>query len=613
MAQDKLNCKAIAPGVEKGRLNLSDQHMPKKGPDCPPPRELADEIDRFQENLEKVCDDIQKDIEHLDEQKKFSEAGILRAHVSILKDQMFQERVHEFIHQCQNKAEDAVEHVTEEMASLFDKSDDPVFSQRGADFRDLANRLKDRMLPYNQKLQAADGDVVALPELFPSQVIKASRQGVRAFIIETGTPFAHSAILAKSFQIPVVLVDTLTVLKGRDGAFTLVDATNEHLLIEPSEDELAGLADSPAYVPVPKENLPVRLWLNITDPAQLRGINWKGIEGVGMYRTEMPFIQKQHNFPTEKEQRDIYKELFSLCGHQPVTVRLVEVGGDKPLEHMTMGPEENPQLGLRGPRLYHYHPEIMTTQLRAVLRAGSSLTDLRIMLPFTESVEVLDFMIRLRDQALESLWKEGVDFCEQFQTGILIETPAAVRSAGKLLASADFCCVGTNDLVQYLFAVDRNNPNVEFMYQPHHPIILRVLRELLEKAQKAGKTLTICGEIAGDPRIIPLLVGLGIEDISVNVGALQKIMPLLTELDVEECINMSETALEAETAEEVGEMLDQRHGTVDRKQVDHSGFIDPVCKMRVDAEEAPFNQKVGNRRYYFCSRHCRDIFVRTLQ
>ncbi len=263
----------------------------------------------------------------------------------------------------------------------------------------------------------------------------------------------------------------------------------------------------------------IRVWVSIVDPDQLETVDWTGIEGVGLYRSEALFLRYREDFPTEQEQFGVYRRLFGLAGNRPVVFRTLDLGADKPVEHMRFGPQENPCLGLRAHRLFRFHPEILVTQIRALLRAAHGGHGLRLMYPMIESIEQLRFVRGLVGTAMQSLAEEGLPFQRDFRQGVLIETPSAAWSFARLLEAVDFASVGTNDLVQYLFAVERNAANVADLYQPEHPVMLQVIQTLAEQAAAAGKPLSICGEMAADPAVLPVLVGLGVTDISVVASA----------------------------------------------------------------------------------------------
>jgi phosphoenolpyruvate-protein kinase (PTS system EI component)/YHS domain-containing protein len=277
---------------------------------------------------------------------------------------------------------------------------------------------------------------------------------------------------------------------------------------------------------------------------------------------------------------------------------------------MCYGPEENPKLGLRAHRLYRFHPELLRTQVRALLAAAAGWDGrLRLMYPLVNTMDDWRRLSELTDAAVESLRTETRNFREDFSRGFLAETPAAVLGFARLIEAADFAGVGTNDLVQYLLAVDRSNANVANLYQPEHPVVLGVLREMVAAAEEAGKPLTICGEIASEHYLLPVLIGLGLTDLSVAVPALDEVRRSLAPLDVEECRSLAGECLRADGVEQVRGLLDDWHGSACPRERSRDGeVIDPVCGMAVDPEDTPYALEHQGQRYFFCRRRCMEIF-----
>ncbi len=318
-------------------------------------------------------------------------------------------------------------------------------------------------------------------------------------------------------------------------------------------------------------------------------------------------MERTDDFPIEEEEVGLYRHLFALCGDRPVTVRTADLGADKTVPYMSFGPQDNPYLGLRGHRVYHFHPELLITQLRAILRAAAGPHRLRLLYPMLETVDQWQFIQGLVEQAVASLRAENLPFQQQFEQGVLVETPAAVLSFPRLLGLIDFASVGTNDLVQYLFAVERNNANVANLYQPEHPIVLQVLKTLADQAREGGKSLSICGEIAGDPELLSLLVGLGIDNLSVAPKQVSLLRARLRSLQISACRELAHACLEAQTAAEVRTMLGIRpQSAIEATStlVGQGQAVDPVCKMIVKIDENPYSIVYGERHYYFCSRSC---------
>ena len=581
------------------------------------------EYQRLIEHTENLAEDLRRRAEELQEDDLHSEAQIFYAHASILEDEELYERARSVIYNAELAAEEAAEQVLTELAELFRQSDDPVMSERAADFRDLANQLRRRLRGPHDRSEPAGPEqgqatVLAVRELFPSTVLHARRQQVSAFVAEEGTQFSHGAILAGSFGLPAVLVPSLDELQDERGREVLVDGTRGELVIDPSPEDIRQR--SPARrQPTGKasrqrsQKLHARLWLNVATPDQLQSVDWTGLEGVGLYRTEALFMQQPHDFPGETEQIETYRALFDRAEGKTVTVRTLDIGGDKPVEYMFLGPQENPQLGLRAHRLFRFHPEILETQIRAILRAARGCHGLRIMYPMVESLDEWDFVNDLTDRAISSLEADGLDFRRDFDRGPLVETPSAVWDFPALIDRGDFASVGTNDLVQYLFAVDRNTANVASMYRPEHPVFLQVLKRLVNRSREAEKPLSVCGEIAADAHLLPVLVGLGLENLSVATGAVETVKEQLRELDLEACRGLARDCLNCNRTAEVVERLREWHSESESPSRDiQPDAIDPVCKMAVDPGKTPFTLERDGVNYYFCSRRCLNLFEKRL-
>ncbi len=536
----------------------------------------------------------------------------------MLEDPEFRRRVHEAIEHAELVAEAAVEGVVEEFASLLEQSGDAVFAERVADLRDLATQLR-RRLQGEPCSDLSDptcrGAVVAVPEVLPSLVIRMWRAGVSAAVVENGTALSHSAILARSLSLPVIRVAALDPLRAHGGARVLVDADSGVLVVEPGSADVEARTPYRIGHPVDADaGMPARLWLNVVTPEELGAVEWDAVEGVGLFRTEAVFLEKRNDFPAGDEQEEVYAQLFALCGDRPVTVRTLDAGGDKPLGYLSLGPEANPQLGLRAHRLYRFHPELLITQLRAILRAGlHHAGPLRLMYPLVATLDDWRFLRGLTQQAKDSLRLDGLAFRDEFACGLMVETPSAVWSFRDLIRDADFASIGTNDLVQYVLAVDRSNANVADLYRPEDPVVLRVLRELVEVSRAASKDLTLCGEIAADHRLLPLLLGLGIRDFSVAVPNLTSVRRSLTGLSTDACEALADECLRATGVTEVRQALDQWHEkSCPWEPWTRGTVIDPVCRMAVDPDSTPYRLEHQGKHYFFCQRRCMDAFQRHL-
>lgn len=617
MKRREIKGATLSPGRAEGRLFVTKGAVRP----CLRPRRRRDtdhEKALFSEQSARLLEDLRKRAEKLDAQSLSSEADIFRGHAAILQDPALHKKVEEAVERSDMIAEEAVESVLEELAQAFESSDNMLIRERAADFRDLAQQLRHRltMLPTDERscLDGAEAAVIVVDELMPSLVLGAWERGARAFLVSQGTPISHAAIIAQSLGLPVVRVASIELFKGEEGRLALVDGDGGAIVLSPSEEEEAATASLEEDRSWRTQTLPAKLWLSIMTPGQLGGQDWQNIEGVGLYRTEMLYLKRADRFPTEDEQFAAYRELFELCGDRPAVVRTADLGADKRVRYMHFGPETNPYLGLRAHRLFRFHPEIMITQARAIFRAAAGRCRLRLLFPMLETIDQWDFVHSLLQKAIHSLKDEGADVPESFETGILVETPAAVWSFPQLIARADFASVGTNDLVQYVFAAERDAPNVAPYYLPEHPVMLQILRQLVEQAKQVGKELSICGEIASEASYLPLLIGLGFEHLTVAASHVDAIGTALTRLDPEGCRRLAEECAALETAAQVREKLgltpipSEPTGDAVPAAMESNHAVDPVCGMIIARQGSTPSLAVDGVVYYFCSDYCRNKF-----
>lgn len=575
----------------------------------------TEEAERFQQGAQNLVEEMRQMVSRLEEQSMSAEADIVRAHVTMLKDPEFHRQVHERIEQARFAAERAVDLVLSEMADLLATSEDETMAQRAADFRDMAGRLKARLAgdegDLGNCLQRVDSPILAAEELLASTVLQARDAGVRGFVVAQGTGLSHGAILAKSFGLPALRIGGLDPLHPAGGQPVLLDADAGRIVIRPGAAALETAYEEAKEETASEWPLPCRLWLSVVDPAQLDGIDWSGVEGIGLYRTEVLFMHHSYDFPGEEEQFQSYRRLFEAAGNRPVVIRTADLGADKPVAHMTFGPQQNPYLGLRAHRIFRFHPEIFVTQVRAVLRAAAGGHRLHLMFPMLETVDQWRMLRRLVDQAVAGLDGDGIDYQGDFELGVLVETPSAAWSFGELLGVIDFACIGTNDLVQYFFAVERDTANVADLYQPEHPVMLRLLKHLAGQASEAGKSVSVCGEIAADVRLVPVLVGLGIEDLSVAPSQVPAVRRALADQQLDDCRSLADACLAADGVDGVRRKLGMpaRTATPRPEESLPEGYAgDPVCGMTVHIDDAQFSVERDGRRYYFCSDMCRGKF-----
>jgi phosphoenolpyruvate-protein kinase (PTS system EI component)/YHS domain-containing protein len=393
-----------------------------------------------------------------------------------------------------------------------------------------------------------------------------------------------------------------------------LDATRGILYIQREEEDIAATREESSKIPqrIKENQALVHLWVNIVDPQQIDDKILEEVDGIGLYRTEFLFMKNDRSFPTEEEQYEVYAALFNKYEGIPITVRTLDIGGDKNLPYFSFGPQLNPYLGLRAHRVYRFHPEIFRDQARAIMRAAVNAKNLRLLYPMIESVDELLFVKGLLQEASDSLKEEGVPHLRMFKQGVLIEVPSAVWNFRDLLAHMDFASIGTNDLLQYFFALDRNNANVYRSYQSENPSALRMLQSLVETAKSMHKPLSICGELASDVRFLPVLIGLDFENLSIDYHAIRKVKAFMSGLDYASCKNLVEKCLAATRTAETRAILDSFHSyglrSINSVYVDDES-IDPICNMVVHTRGNRLVVKKRERTYYFCSRACRDAFL----
>ncbi len=586
-------------------------------------KDIDDEIHRFNKEVIDVIDDLNKTIKDLKCNSFIDEAEIIQTHVSILNDSEFRKKIQEKIRTDLFSAEVALEHVLKEIISIFEKIEDITFRERSVDFQDIGLRLRNRLtkengIIFSELLKNVENPIVVAKQLTPFLVLELKDCGVKGFIVEKGTSFSHAAILSRSFGLPVLKVNSYSAKQLKNFQHVLVDAINTQVIINPEDKDFLETQGNISEKCI-KDNeilLPVNIWLNIVDPKQLHKNDLKGTKGIGLYRTEFLFMHNRKDFPSEDDQFAVYSELFAKCEGYSITIRTLDVGSDKELPYFSLGPQDNPALGLRAHRIYHFHPEILKTQLKAILRAGVHTKNLRILYPMIEGVDELLFVQNLLEEAINTLKKENRKYCNDFQQGVLIEVPSAVWGFRELLNYIDFASIGTNDLFQYFYAKDRNNANVYVERPLDDPVALQMLKSMVDISDEIDKPLNICGEISSDIHALSVLIGLGFKNLSMDFHVLSSVKKHFYSLDISECKKMVEMYLKIKSHKEMPEVIQQHssaHYSKKLSNITHNDeSIDPICKMIVHTKDNPFMVKQDGKEYFFCCLLCRDKFIEEL-
>lgn len=562
-SKSRLDGLPAAPGFGQGRAHVLTP--PVRFEEIPAQRARArsKELARFEAALATSRAQVATLRDRLRERLPEFDADIVEAHRMMLEDAGFVDRVKALIREGWT-AEYALRKVVDEYVAAFEQMPSEYLSERAADVRDVGLRVLRNLLGVDERERSFEADTILVAEeLTVSDLVLLDHAGLRGIVMATGGLTSHATILAKSFEIPTVVGAVGATDVIREGDELLVDGNAGVVLVNPPADvrreyarldreyrafnrELDTLHDLPGETTDGKR---IRLFANIGLVADLPLVLRHGADGVGLYRTEFPFLTYRE-FPTEEEQLALYARVVQTLNGLPVTIRTLDVGADKYPDYLHLGREENPFLGWRSIRISLETPALFKLQLRAIYRAGA-LGPVRIMLPMISGLEELRRSRELIEEVKADLARDGHDFDPTIPVGIMIEVPSAVALATELIREVDFFSIGTNDLIQYLLAVDRNNHKVASLYQPLHPAVLKAIHETAQAAHSAGKWVGLCGEMASDPRSALLLVGLGIDDLSMGPFYVPLIKRLVRSISFVEAQEVAMEALRKTTVKEV--------------------------------------------------------------
>lgn len=492
------------------------------------------------------------------------DAEIILVQIEFLEDEALLDRIIEGIRrECWNAAY-AVESAFQHYKEMFDAMDDPYFKERIVDLRDVTNRLIQNLNnDAGDRCEIPENSIVFAEDLTPSETLQMDKSRVLGFVTCKGSRTSHVSILANALEIPAIVGTENMGLNPLSDAFVAIDGQTGMVYIEPDNDIRAQLQLRAAHhaeriqamrdmVHKDARTLDgrrIQLYGNMGQVEEVSTILRNGGEGVGLFRTEFLYVNRP-SLPTEEKQYHIYKAVLERMGERPVIVRTMDIGGDKDVQCITLPVEDNPFLGYRGIRVSLDHEMIFETQLRALLRA-SVYGVLRIMFPMVATVSELQQAKVRVSRLMNALKDEGIPFSDDIQVGIMIEVPSAVMMADALANECDFFSIGTNDLTQYLFAADRNNPSVAHLGAGFDPALIRMIHRTVECAHQQGIWVGICGEVAGDPAWIPLLIAMGVDELSMSGSHLLDARERVEQLDCDELQQRLGDTLAMATAEEV--------------------------------------------------------------
>ncbi len=555
-----------APGVAIGTAVVSYSQADLNAIPDRPPVDVEAEVAAFEAAVGLVRDELQRLSEQIADSVSVDEQMLFDVYLRMLEGDSLVRETRERI-RAGNWAPGALRQVIAEHVQVFEEMDDAYLRERASDIRDLGRRILSRLRDEGEQVRwVPEQTVLVGHEVSASQLAEIPSERLVAVVAATGSRNSHVAILARALGIPAVMgVDDLRI-RQLDGRRTVVDGYAGRFYVDPSpaveqeyqrliSDEaeftegLEAVRDQP---PVTPDGRRIGLYANTGLISDINLSLAAGCDGIGLHRTEFPFLIRDR-FPGEEEQEALYRQVLEQFSPYPVILRTLDVGGDKSLAYFPIE-EENPFLGWRGIRLTLDHPEIFLTQLRAMLRADRGLNNLQILVPMVSRLEEISGVRRLVQRARQELAEDGIE-TRSPPVGVMIEVPATIYQIDRYCDQADFLSVGSNDLTQYLLAVDRNNSRVASLYDELHPAVLAAIREVVRAARRHGKRLSVCGGMAGDPAGVILLMGLGVEALSMSVSSLLRIKWVIRRVPVARAAELVNRAVDMDSPEEVRRML----------------------------------------------------------
>jgi phosphotransferase system enzyme I (PtsI) len=535
----------VSPGVAVARAYVVDEVLARREPSKLDAAALSGEVARFDAACAAAAGDLDAIVERVTRQVGEQEASIFQAHRLLLRDPALIGKVKSAILSRQVDAHTALQEVLDEYTGLFAQLQDEYLKERMADLRDVVGRIQAQLA-----LQAAaptldvnEAVIIVAHEILPSQALTFDRMQVAGIITEAGGATGHAAILARSLGIPAVSGLRGILREVKTGDLVALDGREGHVYLHPGPEvetayrklqrEYVDLRDSLIenrdQAPVSADGIAVELLANVNAPADAEMAGKVGASGVGLYRTEYLFLTHAA-VPDEEEQLAAYRAVIEAAPNRRVTIRTLDLGGDKQVPYFGNQREANPFMGWRSIRLSSAYPEFFQTQLRAILRAGLH-GEVSLLFPMVSTLEEVQRLKRVVRRAQVQLTRAGVPFGEHIPFGIMLEVPAAALCIDALLEEVDFVSIGSNDLIQYLMAADRDNPKVAHLCEPFSPALYRVLNQILKSCNEAGRPVTLCGEMAGRPRCFLPLFGMGLRSMSMSpafVPSIKEILRLTT-------------------------------------------------------------------------------------
>jgi phosphoenolpyruvate-protein phosphotransferase len=557
---------AAAPGLAKGAA----LHLSHSGFEIPRyrPEDLQAEVVRLAEARNKANAQLRALMAEMEQQAGVAEAAVFEAQAMFLSDPVLVARAETEISRGQN-AEQAWHAASEFFAGQLDALPDATLRARAADVRDVSRRVIDILCGRDSARSIRKQGVIVARDLAPSQTAALDRSLVTAFCTAEGGPTSHTAILSRALGIPAVVGLGEVILDVAEGTVLLVDGESGEVIVDPSPDmeesfhakmfseqkARAGRLESALRPAVTRDGHRVEVVANVGHVEDARSAVQYGAEGIGLLRTEFLFLNREQ-MPDEEAQFESYRVIFDLMGGRPVVVRTLDIGADKEVPYLDFGAEANPFLGYRAIRISLDHPDDFKMQLRALLRAGAD-HDLRVMFPMIATLEEVRRAKELVAEAQDELKSRSIASVKNPQIGIMVEIPSVALLADLFAREVDFFSIGTNDLTQYTLAAERGNKRVSRLNDPCHPAVLRQIEQVVRAAREEGIWVGVCGEMGGDPQAIPILLGLGVNELSMASAQIPSAKQIVREWKLEDARALAQRTLRQESAEAVRRLVDE--------------------------------------------------------
>lgn len=538
--------------------------------------EVATELHRLDKALASARDELRALRDKLSGPLAREVAEFIDAHSLILQDPEFVDGLHELIQTGRFHASAALKLQRDSLVAVFEAMDDPYLRSRREDIEHVIGRVQGALSRESsveeRKLASRVGEILVSHTVAPAELVPLAEHGVLGFILTAGSALSHSAILARSLRLPMVVGSHAALSHLQDGDLILVDGDSGTVIVHPTAQDIARYRQWQREVAQLDERrarlrgvetrttdgVDIHLFANAELAADVAQARANGAAGIGLYRTEFLYLQR-NQVPDEEEQFLAYRDLVLGMGGMPVTIRTLDLGADKAdSAGLVLDEEPNPALGVRGVRLSLRKPHLMHTQLRAILRT-SCYGPVRILVPMISAVEEIITIRRMIVENARDLRTQGYEIADSFELGAMIEVPAAAIALPSMIRKLDFVAIGTNDLVQYTLAVDRNNSELDSLYDPLHPAVLRLISQVIAVCNRAGRPVTLCGEIAGDTRFTRLLIALGLTELSMHPALLLEIRELVNSLNRGALRKLAPALLRTPNREGIKRIMDRLH------------------------------------------------------